>query len=301
MKIPVEIKNRAQSIAPKAALLAAVLIWGTSFVAGKLAYTDIGPVLLAFFRFSVAFLVLFPALIRYRHIRSLPLIPIALIGFMGVTLFYSLQNIGLYYTSAANTGLIQGSIPVFTLLFSVYLLGERFTWLRSLGVLLSVLGVVMIVLITGNDHGGTNPLLGNILVLLSAAAWAFYTVKSKPLLKKIPQQVLVAASMFFGLVFLLPVLIIEMSIMDYAQISLSSWAVILYLGLFASGFAFLFWNYGLKHVDASEAGAYTNLAPVIGVVSAAFVLGEAINLIQIGGGVLVIIGVLMVSRTVKDR
>jgi drug/metabolite transporter (DMT)-like permease len=197
LKIPVEVKNRAQSIAPKAALLAAVLIWGTSFVAGKLAYTDIGPVLLAFFRFSVAFLVLLPALIRYRHIRSLPLIPIALIGFMGVTLFYSLQNVGLYYTSAANTGLIQGSIPVFTLLFSVYLLGERFTWLRSLGVLLSVLGVVMIVLITGNDHGGTNPLLGNILVLLSAAAWAFYTVKSKPLLKKIPQQVLVAASMFF--------------------------------------------------------------------------------------------------------
>lgn len=284
-----------RDLVPKAALFMAVLIWGTTFVAGKIAFTDIGPILLAFLRFSVATLILLPVLISYRRKASLPLLQIALIGFMGVTIFYALQNIGLYFTTAANTGLIQGSIPVFTLLMSAFFLGEKITWIRGLGVSLSVAGVTLIVLATGNSDGGSLPMFGNLLVLCSAAAWAFYTVKSKPLLHIFPQQVVVAASMVFGLIFLLPFLAAESRFIDYGHISTSTWAAIAYLGIFASGLSFLFWNYGLKHVDASEAGAYTNLAPVIGVVSAALVLGESISMIQIGGGILVISGVFMVS------
>jgi drug/metabolite transporter (DMT)-like permease len=85
-------------------------------------------------------------------------------------LFFSLQNIGLYHTSAANAGLIQGSIPVFTLLFSVLLLGEKITFALGTCVICSVTGVSLIVLAGATPQAGSLPLLGNLLVLGSAVA-----------------------------------------------------------------------------------------------------------------------------------
>jgi len=225
---------------------------------------------------------------------SLPVLPLATVGFFGVTLFFSLQNIGLYYTSAANAGLIQGSIPVFTLLFSVLLLGEKITFARGTGVICSVTGVSLVV-VAGATTPQAGSLLGNLLVLGSAVAWALYTIKGKALVGKVPQHIVAAGSATFGLLFLLPFLLLEVRFVSYQAMSPAAWMAVIYLGLFASCAAFFLWNYGLRSMSAVEAGTYTNLAPVVSLVTAAALLGETIGLSHLLGGSMVIAGVYLSS------
>ena len=273
----------------RVAMLAAVAIWGSAFVAIKIALTDTGPIMLAVLRFAIAAALFLPFLAKYMKTSSLPVLPLAAAGFFGVTLFFSLQNIGLYYTSAASTGLIQGSIPVFTLLFSVLLLGEKITFARGTGVICSVTGVSLVVVAGATPQAGS--LLGNLLVLGSAVAWALYTIKGRALVGKVPQHIAAAGSVIFGLLFLLPFLLLEVRFVSYQPISPAAWIAVIYLGLFASGAAFFLWNYGLRSMSAAEAGTYTNLAPVVSLVTAAALLGETIGLSHLLGGSMVIAGV----------
>ncbi len=280
----------------RAAMLTAVAIWGSTFVAIKIALMDTGPIMLAVLRFAMAALFFCPFLIKYRAKGPLPLRSLAAAGFFGVTLFFSLQNVGLYYTTAVNAGLILGSIPVFTLLFSVLLLGEKMTLVRCAGVAFSVLGVSLIVLADGSPEAASLPLLGNTLLLGSAVAWALYTVKGKTLVGSLPQHMVAAGSVIFGFLFLLPLLLLESRFVSYQPISAAGWAAVAYLGFFASFGAFFLWNYGLKSVSASEAGTYTNLSPVVAVVTAALLLDEPVGLSHLLGGPMVIAGVYLASR-----
>lgn len=273
----------------RAVMLTAVAIWGSTFVAIKIALTDTGPIMLAVLRFAIAAVLFLPFLAKYRKSGPLPVLPLAAAGFCGVTLFFSLQNIGLYYTSAANAGLIQGSIPVFTLLFSVMLLGEKITLARGSGVICSVTGVSIIVLADATPQAGS--LLGNLLVLGSAVAWALYTIKGKALVGKLPQHIVAAGSTTFGFLFLLPFLLLETKFVSYQPMSPAAWMAVIYLGLFASCAAFFLWNYGLRSMSATEAGTYTNLAPVVSLVTAAVLLGETIGLSHLLGCSMVMGGV----------
>lgn len=280
----------------RTAMLAAVFIWGSTFVITKIALVDLGPIMLAILRFAIATAIFLPFLVSYKKQNPLPWLSLVIVGFFGVTLFFALQNLGLYYTSAVNAGLILGSIPVFTLLFSALFLGEKLSSTRIVGVICSVSGVSLIVL-TGSPAGaGSFPILGNMLLLGSAVAWALYTVKGKSLLRSLPQHVVTAGSVSFGLLFLLLFLPLEARFVSYQPLSAATWLAVGYLGFFASGAAFFLWNHGLKSVSAAEAGTYTNLSPVVAVVTAAILLGEPIGLSHLVGGSMVIIGVYFAGR-----
>lgn len=261
----------------------------------KIALAAVGPLTLAVLRFAFATALLLPWSLRRGGWGSVPARSLAALGLFGVTTFYSLQNLGLFYTSAASAGLIMGSIPVFTLVLSAILLGEAITLARGAGVALSVAGVSLIVLGGTATGGGPSPLLGNVLVLASAVSWAVYTVKSKALLERLPQHVVAAGSVSFGLVFLLPLALAEAGSRGLGTMGVSSWLAVGYLGLAASGVAFFLWNQGLKWLKAAEAGVFTNLSPVVAVVTAAVVLGETVSLIHLVGGAMTIGGVYLAS------
>lgn len=272
-------------------MLVAVGIWGSTFVVTKVALADMSPIVLATLRFAVAAGLLMPYSLSRGGFRSFPVSAIAVMGFLGVTMFYSLQNVGLYYTSAASAGLILGSIPVFTLVFSALFLREAVTPVRAAGVFCSVAGVSVIVLTGSPAESGPFPLAGNLLMLGSAISWAAYTVKGKALMREIPQHVVAAGSVTFGFLFLLPLALVEARLLGYGPVSASTWLAVGYLGFAASGVAFFLWNYGLKGVSASEAGTVTNLSPVVAVLTAALVLGETVGLAHLAGGAMVIGGV----------
>ncbi|MEW6244832.1 MAG: EamA family transporter [Bacillota bacterium] len=272
-------------------MLSAVGIWGSTFVVTKAAYAEVGPITLAALRFALATLLLLPPAIRQGGFRSTTVLPLALLGLSGVTAFFTLQNLGVYFTSATAAGLILGSIPAFTLVCSAVFLKERITLLRGVGVATSMLGVSVIVLAGEAGGDASNPVLGNLLVLGGALSWALYTVLGKATVERLPRHAVAAGSVTFGFVFLVPLALLETRLLGYRTITPSGWLAVAYLGIAASGLAFWLWNMGIRSVSASEAGTFTNLSPVVSVITATALLGETPGVSHIAGGLMVILGV----------
>ncbi len=281
-----------------AALLLTVTIWGTTFVATKVALRDVGPFTLTLLRFVLASAVLLPLAWSTRPLwpGRLPWRQLALAGLVGGFFYFALQNVGLVYTTAAKASLILGSVPALTALLSVLVLRESISAARGAGIVASVAGVVAIVVANGSGDWEGGVLAGDLMVAGAAVAWAAYTVQAKGLERKAGAVVVAAASVAFGALFTLPFGGYEVVAQGLPTPTVAGWLAIAYLGLVASAAPFLFWNYALGHLDASEAAAYVNLVPVVSVLSAVVLLGETVALGQLFGGMLVLAGVWATGR-----
>jgi len=271
-----------------AALLAAVLLWGSTFIITKLILQSIGPFALTFLRFFIGFLGLLPFALRQGFRPRLIFQPAFLLfGLTGIALFYSLQNLGLVYTSAGNASLIESSIPAVTALLSVWFLRERLPVWRWMGIGLSIAGVV---LVSSSSPLGAGSLLGDALVFGAVLAFAVYTIQGRRLVLDHPPVVTTTASFGAGLLFLLPGLLWESTAAGLPHLGISGWAVLLYLGLGTSALPMFLWNYSLQSLNASEAALYTSLVPVAGL-AFAVLFGEGVRLLQLLGGAMAIAGV----------
>lgn len=281
-----------------AAALGAVVIWGLTFVPGKIALAEMGPFTLAVLRFCVALAVLLPILprsyLRPRYLRTLPWRALAALGFTGVALYFGFQNLGLARTSATEAGLVSGSVPAVTAAMSALLLRERLRPSRVAGIAGSMAGVAIMVL--GNASAGGGSLAGDLLMLASAVAWASYTLLNKGMGGKVPEALILVSTMAFGVLFLAPAAALEVATGGLGVVSTSGWLSLLFLGVAGSAGAFFCWNAALRHLDASEASTYINLVPLVTVLSAGLMLGERPSLPQILGGALVIAGVYLAGR-----
>lgn len=281
------------------ALTAAVSIWGSSAVATKAILDQVPPVTLAFIRWTVALALLLPMLYRSgaRPARGRT---IAALGLTGVALFYLSYNWGLRYTTAANGTLIHGGGPVLTALISVAFLGERPSARRWLGIVASLIGVMIIVLMGGSAELDAS-LLGNLLVVASVVSWAVYTVLGRRTFSGGGSLAVVTGSALYGMAMMLPVAIVELVIQGVGPITLHVVLIILFLSLGASASAYLLWGYGLKHLEASQAAVFTNGLPVAGVTAAALFGGERVTAVHIGGGIAIIAGVWLATGRQDER
>jgi drug/metabolite transporter (DMT)-like permease len=231
------------------ALLGANLIWGTTFVATKPMLDRIPPVTLATARFGIALLVLLPLLAR-ANVKPARGSTVALMGFTGVFLSYVCQNAGLQYTSATNGALIDGGIPVFTALIAVPLLRERLTWTRTIGIAASLAGVAVIVLRDGGGDLGLS-FVGNTILLAGTVAAAAYFVLCRRAFPLGDSLALVAGVSRYGVLFLLPVSVIEVYLVGIDRPTAGDVLGLLYLGVAASALGFALWGYGLRHMEAT--------------------------------------------------
>ncbi len=213
------------------ALLGAVLIWGSTFVATKDALGAFPPLTLAALRFALALVVVWPVYARSRRGSApLPLRVAIMLGFFGVFLYFGLQNWALLYCRAGTASLILASIPAFTALGSRLLLAERIGVLRVTGILVSMAGVGALVYyengtssaaalgakgglagVSGAGHAlagaAVNP--GGLLLIGAALAWAAYTILGRRLSPSHHPIVTTFQTSLWGLVFLLPFALAE--------------------------------------------------------------------------------------------
>jgi drug/metabolite transporter (DMT)-like permease len=286
------------SIQGIALMVGATIIWGSTFAVSKMAMEEIHPITLSALRCVIASVVTVALAVRtnrgYKW-NALPWKTLITLGVTGTGLFFVLQNVGLYYTSATSASLVQATIPVFVFILSFLFLKERITMKGLAGTIASVIGAVIIVISGTDSDSGNWPLLGNALVLASALMWAIYTITGKRSSADLPDTIITASSNLFGLLILLPLSIVELANagQSLSMPSLRAWAAVIHLGLLGSGLAYLLWNKGLKLIPASQAGIYVNLCPVASVVFAGIMLGETITLGQVVGGAMVIAGALV--------
>jgi drug/metabolite transporter (DMT)-like permease len=287
-------------------LLVTMVIWGSTFVVTKGINEQVPPFALAFVRVAIgAVLLLVCAWVRqarggtHAPWRALPWGAMITMGLIGVVLYYAVFNYSLVYTSASQGALVQSCIPAMTALVAVVWLREHASALRWTGIVLSMIGI-LIVFSGGSDaQSGPSALLGNVLMFVSAVLWGVYTSMAKRVATFDPLQV-TAGIIGAGAVMLLPLAAFEVSAAGMPGVDLKGWLGMAYLGAGASGFAYMMYSAALKHLDASEAGVYTNLIPIVGVIMGVM-LGEPLSLRAIIGGIVVLVGVWLTSRQPSFR
>lgn len=276
------------------ATIASVLLWSASFIATKFAYISFSPIMVGFIRFFIATVILFFARL-ILHDTALPnktdMKKIALSGLLGITLYFSAENLGVKMTTASNASLIVASYPSITALFEFFIYRTKPAAKKIIGIILAFGGVVILTASSGG--GGKQALYGNLILIAAGVIWTFYNFTTRSVTKKYSPLTLSYFQMLFGTIFFIPLVLPECG--SIQSITLPSCLAIAYLSVGCSVGAFLMYNFGLRKLSASTAVSIMNLVPVFGIILSAVLLGEAVSAAQICGGIVVITGVILSS------
>jgi drug/metabolite transporter (DMT)-like permease len=287
---------------PTLSALFAVIIWGGTFIATKVALREVSPATIVWSRFGIGVIVLGITVFARRQF-ALPaksdLAYLALLGFIGVTFHQWLQATGLQTARATTTAWIVATIPVFTALLGWMVLKEKMGWVRVSGIVIAALGVLLIVS-EGNLNtlfNGETGTIGDLLILISALNWAAYTILSRRELARHPAARMMFYVMLFGWLFsCIWIFGFGPGLTELPRFTALGWTSILVLGIFGSGLAYIAWYDALQEIPASQLGVFINIEPLVTTLLAVPMLNEPITLLTLLGGAIIILGVWLVNH-----
>lgn len=285
------------------ALLIAMTLWGSSFIALKIAVTDMPPMIVVFLRMlvaSITFIVLAIWLrprIQYQAGDWRYLLGMA---FFEPCLYFLFEAKALQYTSAGQAGMVTSLLPLMVAVAAFFIFKERNTLKQWLGFLVALSGVLWMSLTTQESDQASNALLGNFLELMAMVTAVGYTLLVKHLVQRYNAFVLTAMQSFMGAIFFFPLAIMS----DWPEkVALSSMGMIVYLGIVITLGAYGLYNYSLKFVKTATAAAYVNLLPVTALLFSMLLLGERLVMQQWLAIVVIFIGVYFSRepKALKDK
>ena len=282
-------------------LLVTNIVYGTAYVASRVALVDVPPATLAFARLAVASAVLVPFLRRgpTTTARRGDGGKIFWMGVLGFGVAYVLSHLGLQRSTASNAALIITLEPVSMILLSPVVLGERLRIREGCGAAL-VLGGAALVIVNGVP-GVTVALLphwrGDLLLIVAAIAFASYSLLGRGVLARWDSRTVTARSILWGAASMAPVAALEWTGGAPLAWTLAGTAATLYLALVVTALAYLAWNYALSLVPAPRAAIFINVQPVVGVGLGVLLLGERMTIFTVAGAVLVVVGLAVTVKT----
>ena len=250
------------TLAAHAAAILTILIWGATFTSTKVLLQAFAPIEILFLRFLLGACALLLACPRLLHVRDRRReVTFALAGLCGVTLYFLLENIALSYSTASNVGVLVGISPFLTALLARIVLGESLHPGFFVGFVCAMSGIVCIA-VNSNAVLRLNP-LGDVLALLAALTWAFYSILTRKIGDYGYNTLQVTRRIFcWGLERL-------------AQPEML--ANLLFLGLGASALCFATWNFTIRILGAIKTSVYIYAVPVVSVITATLLLGERLT------------------------
>jgi drug/metabolite transporter (DMT)-like permease len=299
------------------ALSMTVVFWGASFIATKIIAQTLTPSTIIVIRFGIGLALLLIVVAiqsRGKIVRPRNLLLLALLGFLSVPFHQWLQVTGLKTAQATVGSWIIATIPIFVAFFGWMILAEPMGKSRVLGVALAACGALAVVgkgdpieIFLG--HEGT---IGDVYFLLSAINWAVFTVLSRRVLRADNEMAKDGASpkpegaqhplssmtvvMGFGWLISLLWFIVEGDFSGLAKISGDTLWALLFLGVACSGLAYILWYQALSQVEATQAGMFLYLEPIVTALLAWPILGERMSLGALTGGMAILVGVWIVNR-----
>ncbi len=291
-------KSRLQELLPILALLLAMVLWASSFIALKIAFVEYDPVVVIFGRMLVATLCFL--LVGRRLARSLDYHTgdyrlILFMAFCEPCLYFIFEAKAVENTTASQAGMITAMLPVLVMVAASLILKEKVSWRGWLGALVAVTGVCWLTLESSPSSDAPNPVLGNFLEFMAMVCATGYTIALKRLTSRYSPFLLTAIQALMGSFFYFPLLFLPGTVMPNA-FHLSSALAIVYLGAVITLGAYGLYNYAVAYVPASRATLYVNLIPVYTVILSWMILGETFSLTQCAAA-LVIIGGVYISQT----
>jgi drug/metabolite transporter (DMT)-like permease len=282
----------------------AALSWGMSFPLLKMALDEIPPISLGFIRYILAIPAIFILTLRLegwdtmKHCIRTNWHLFAASGFLGIALPNIVQNIGMQYTTASLSGIIQATGPVFTVMLAAYLLHESLSLRKVIGAVLAIAGTVLLVT-NGMQEIETGQFYGNMLLLLSAIFYAFSGIVSKLVVEKASALMICTMSILIGSLILLPLSLYE-GLLNISQPSTSvMWAMFILI-LLPTVIAYYIWFHSLKDEELSRLVYFVYLIPIFAVIFSYILLGEVITIISAISALIIVAGVAIVQHERVD-
>jgi drug/metabolite transporter (DMT)-like permease len=221
---------------------------------------------------------------------------LAICAIFGVALNQILFFEGLNLTSPIDASIIITIIPITVLIFAHYMIKEKITGNRLIGILLGAAGAIMVILSAGRISFQSSTFLGNMMVFINACSYGFYLVLVKPLMERYNTFTIMKWLFLFGFIFIAPFCFRTFIDADYSAIPSKIWGSILFVIFATTAIAYWLNNYSLKTVSPTVNGIYIYLQPLIASAVSVALGKDHLDPVEVLASAMIIIGVYLVSR-----
>ncbi|WP_458699572.1 DMT family transporter [Sulfurospirillum sp. 1307] len=282
------------------ALVMAMFVWASSFIAMKSAIGEIGPMTVMFGRMfiaSICFLYFVRGFLKLDFTKE-DIKYIVMMVLFEPCLYFMFESRALEYTSAGQAGMITSMMPLITAIGAGIVLKEIITRKVIIGSLLAVSGAIWLSLSSSGSEHASNPLLGNTLEFGAMIVASGYAISTRHLTKKFSPIFLTAMQAFAGAIFFFP-----FALWEYNSVAMNFnteailWIV--YLGIVVTIGGYGLFNFALGRVEASKASIYINLIPIFAVILSYLILGEKMTYSAIIASFIILSGVFISQITTE--
>jgi drug/metabolite transporter (DMT)-like permease len=276
------------------------VLWGGTFIAGRILAEDVAPFSAAFLRFVLASIILFALLLKGEgqlpHVTAKQIISLILLGMSGIFAYNFFFLKGLKLIHANRASLIVANNPVFIALFARLLFKEPLSFLKVLGILLSISGAFVVISrgsleVFSSGHLGW----GDLYIFGCVASWVTYSLIGKMVMSGLSPLSSVTYSSAIGCAALFLPACLEGIFLKVTHYPLTAWLCVFYLGFFGTVLGFVWYYQGIQAIGPTRAGQFINFVPVSAVLLAHVILDEPISVSLCFGGILVVLGVYLTS------
>ncbi len=206
---------------------------------------------------------------------------------------------GVSYTYPIHASLLLLITPILITFIAAWVLKEKITWLKLIGLFLGVTGACILILSGDSTGKGNNILLGDLLIILSTVAYTIYFILVKPLMQKYSPMDVMRWTFTFGLFMILPFGWDELTLIPWEQFTVNEYMLLFMIVVPGTFLAYIFNVYGIKILSASTAGSYIYSQPVFAVIIATIFLKENLEIYKIIAGVVIFSGVYLANKQGK--
>ena len=287
-------------------LVCATLFWAGNFMVGKFAFlTNIPPMSLVFYRWSLVWLILLPftfkEIIKSKEIilKNLPLL--LFLALTSVGLFNSFTYLSLVHTQVINASLFNTAIPAIIILLCFLFKIEKTNKYQILGLIISVLGILSIitrlnleVILSLNFNKGDLIMIGGVIT------WGLYSSFLKRKTFTLPLLTLVHVLCSLGLIFIFPQFIFEFSQGQKIDFDINLFYILIFLALFPSIGSYYCWAGAVSIIGANRAGIFLSLIPLFSTIMAITFFNEQFQFLHLIGAILIILGLFLSNKEIKN-
>ena len=287
-------------------LVCATLFWSGNFMVGKFAFLEnIPPLSLVFYRWSLVWIILLPftykEIIKYKDtiFNNLPLL--FFLGFTSVGLFNSFTYLSLIHTQVINSTLFNTAIPAVIILLCFLFKIEKTNKFQILGLIISVLGILSI--ITKLDIKiflSLNFNKGDIIMIGGVITWGIYSTLLKKKKFTLPLLTLVHVICTFGLICVFPQFFYEFSQGQFIEFNTNLFYILIFLALFPSIGSYYCWAGAVSIIGANRAGIFLSLIPLFSTIMAIAFYKEQFQFFHLIGAILIILGLFLSNKEIKN-
>lgn len=291
-------------------MLCLITFWGSSFVVVKATLGEgLTPIAIATFRFLVAggLFVAALVLIKSRNpsytvlVGGRDFLRLLLLALSGVTFFFAVQYTGIQLAGASIAAILVCLLsPILISVFSARMFKEHLMKKNILGIGIAAAGTFTVIT-SGTlsiQEANSNFLLGSVILLFTPLMWAAYTLMGKKIMEKYDPFLVVAYVSILGGVCLVPFSLAENSFHQVLAMNINEWSAILYLAFTCSLLGYFIWFHVMTQVKAAVTSSFMFAEPLITVVFATIFVpeNEGINPLTVAGGLLIFVGVYLVTK-----